>query len=99
RAPCPGLKPRTDNKSRLKPALECGGQSRRFGMARHEPRAGDCFVPGCMGVRGRHVPGAKAAGLTLGKPTEGATMATHGRIRSGNQLGADSPAPSVGFAS
>ncbi|ACZ40656.1 hypothetical protein Sthe_3256 [Sphaerobacter thermophilus DSM 20745] len=58
---CPGLKPRADNESRLKPAgdgavgmsgyfvkdhkpaVKCGGLSRRFGIARRQPRAG--WVP------------------------------------------------------
>ena len=51
-----------------------------------------------MGVRGRHVPGAKAAGLIAGKPTEGAVMATSRRIGYGHRPDPASPDPSVGFA-
>lgn len=44
------------------------------------------------------VPGAKATGLKMGRPTKGAVMATCRRIRSGLPPGATSPVPSVGLA-
>jgi len=52
----------------------------------------------CEDPAARPVPGAKAAGLTRGKPTDGAAMAIDRRIRFDHPPDTVSPAPLVGFA-